>query len=126
MKGTDLKEKLEKLGFSKVYIAKKMNTIPQSVNGWFLVEDVKTGTLEKLSEVLDVPISYFYGEAFNISSVAGNNNTTATGNNNTVSGSDDRLLTLLLNKDEQLLLAMKQTSKAQEQTDVVLKMLTEK
>ena len=126
MKGTDLKEKLEKLGFSKVYIAKKMNTIPQSVNGWFLAEDVKTGTLEKLSEVLDVPISYFYGEAFNIASVAGNNNTTATGNNNTVSSSDDRLLTLLLNKDEQLLLAMKQTSKAQEQTDVVLKMLTEK
>ena len=124
MKGTDLKEKLEKLGFSKVYIAKKMNTIPQSVNGWFLAEDVKTGTLEKLSEVLDVPISYFYGEAFNISSVSGNNNTTATGNNNTVSGSDDRLLTLLLNKDEQLLLAMKQTSKAQEQTDVVLNMLT--
>ena len=124
MKGTDLKEKLEKLGFSKVYIAKKMNTIPQSVNGWFLAEDVKTGTLEKLSEVLDVPISYFYGEAFNISSVSGNNNTTATGNNNTVSGSDERLLTLLLNKDEQLLLAMKQTSKAQEQTDVVLNMLT--
>ena len=126
MKGTDLKEKLEKLGFSKVYIAKKMNVIPQSVNGWFLAEDVKTGTLEKLSEVLEVPISYFYGEAFSaVSSVSGNNNTTATGNNNTVSGSDDRLLTLLLlNKDEQLLLAMKQTSKAQEQTDVVLNMLT--
>ena len=121
MKGTDLKEKLEKLGFSKVYIAKKMNTIPQSVNGWFLAEDVKTGTLEKLSEVLDVPISYFYGEAFNIASVTGNNNTTATGNNNTVSSSDDRLLSLLLNKDEQLLLAMKQTSKAQEQMDCVLK-----
>ena len=126
MKGTDLKEKLEKLGFSKVYIAKKMNTIPQSVNGWFLAEDVKTGTLEKLSEVLDVPISYFYGEAFNIASVAGNNNTTATGNNNTVSGSDDRLLTLLLNKDEQLLLAMQQTSKAQDQMDYVLKNMCDK
>lgn len=139
MKGTDLKEKLEKLGFSKVYIAKKMNTIPQSVNGWFLAEDVKTGTLEKLSEVLEVPISYFYGEAFSaVSSVSGNNNTTATGNNNTVSGSDDRLLTLLLNKDEQLnkameqtsraieqtTTAMKQTSKSQEQLDEVLKMLT--
>lgn len=127
MTGMDLKKKLEELGFSKVFIANKMGTIPQNVNTWFQAGDVKTGTIEKLSEVLDIPISVFYGEAFSqVSNITGNNNTTATGNNNTVSGSDDRLLTLLLNKDEQLLLAMKQTSKAQEQTDVVLKMLTEK
>jgi hypothetical protein len=127
MTGMDLKKKLEKLGFSKVFIANKMGTIPQNVNTWFQAGDVKTGTIEKLSEVLNIPISVFYGEAFSkVSNITGNNNTTATGNNNTVSGSDDRLLTLLLNKDEQLLLAMKQTSKAQEQTDVVLKMLTEK
>ena len=124
MKGIDLKTKLEELGFSKAYIADKLGIPAQNVHIWLRAEDVKTGTLEKLSEVLGVPISYFYGEAFHIASVAGNNNTTATGNNNTVSGSDDRLLTLLLNKDEQLLLAMKQTSKAQEQTDVVLNMLT--
>lgn len=124
MTGMDLKKKLEELGFSKVFIANKMGTIPQNVNTWFQAGDVKTGTIEKLSEVLDIPISVFYGEAFSkVSNITGNNNTTATGNNNTVSGSDDRLLTLLLNKDEQLLLAMKQTSKAQEQTDVVLKML---
>lgn len=121
----DLKKKLEELGFSKVFIANKMGTIPQNVNTWFQAGDVKTGTIEKLSEVLNIPISVFYGEAFSkVSNITGNNNTTATGNNNTVSGSDDRLLTLLLNKDEQLLLAMKQTSKAQEQTDVVLNMLT--
>ena len=125
MTGMDLKKKLEELGFSKVFIANKMGTIPQNVNTWFQAGDVKTGTIEKLSEVLDIPISVFYGEAFSkVSNITGNNNTTATGNNNTVSGSDDRLLTLLLNKDEQLLLAMKQTSKAQEQTDVVLNMLT--
>ena len=124
MTGMDLKKKLEELGCSKVFIANKMGTIPQNVNTWFQAGDVKTGTIEKLSEVLDIPISVFYGEAFSkVSNITGNNNTTATGNNNTVSGSDDRLLTLLLNKDEQLLLAMKQTSKAQEQTDVVLKML---
>jgi hypothetical protein len=127
MTGMDLKKKLEELGFSKVFIANKMGTIPQNVNTWFQAGDVKTGTIEKLSEVLNIPISVFYGEAFSkVSNITGNNNTTATGNNNTVSGSDDRLLALLLNKDEQLLLAMKQTSKAQEQTDVVLKMLTEK
>jgi transcriptional regulator with XRE-family HTH domain len=127
MKGTDLKNRLLSAGFTVTGIANKVGVIPQNINGWFTSNDVRTGTIEKLAEVLGLPISFFYGEeAGNIASVRGNNNTTATGNNNTVSGSDDRLLTLLLNKDEQLLLAMKQTSKAQEQTDVVLKMLTEK
>lgn len=121
MDGKYLKKKLEELGFSKVYIANKMGTIPQNVNGWFLAGDVKTGTIEKLSEVLGIPISVFYGDSYGaVASVTGNNNATATGNNNTVNNSDDRLLTLLLNKDEQLTMAMRQTSKAQEQMDVVI------
>lgn len=127
MKGIDLKTKLEELGFSKAYIADKLGIPAQNVHIWLRAEDVKTGTLEKLSEVLGVPIAYFYGESFNnVSSVSGNNNATATGNNNTVSSSDDRLLTLLLNKDEQLLLAMQQTSKAQDQMDYVLKNMCDK
>ena len=40
---------------------------------------------------------------------------------NVATSADDRLLTLLVNKDEQLTLAMKQTSKAQDQMDIVLK-----
>lgn len=140
MKGSELKSKLEELGFSKAFIADKLGIPAQNVHIWLRAEDVKTGTLERLSEVLGVPISYFYGEAFNASSVTGNNNTTTTGNNNTVSGSDDRLLTLLLNKDEQLnkameqttraieqtTVAMSQTSKSQEQLDDVLKMLVKR
>ena len=121
MEGKVLKKKLEELGFSKVYIAKKMGTQSQNINGLFLAGDVKTGTLEKLSEVLEVPISVFYGEAYNrVSNVSGNNNATATGNNNTVSSTDDRLLALLLNKDEQLNKAMDQTTRALHQTDVAL------
>lgn len=117
MRGVDLKSKLEELGFSKVYIAEKLGIPAQNVHIWLRAEDVKTGTLEKLSEVLNVPISVFYGEAYNkVSTISGNNNATATGNNNTVSSSDDRLLTLLLNKDVQLTMAMQQTSKAMEQT----------
>lgn len=130
MDGKDLKKKLEDLGYTKVFIAKKMGTIPQNVNGWFLAGDVKTGTIERLSEVLELPISVFYGEAYNKVANSGNNNATATATNNSVAtatSNDDRLLTLLLNKDEQLLksmeqttLAMKQTSKAQEQMDEII------
>ena len=117
MEGKDLKKKLEDLGYTKVFIAKKMGTIPQNVNGWFLAGDVKTGTIEKLAEVLELPISVFYGEAYDKVSVSGNNNATAINNSvATATANDDRLLTLLLNKDEQLLKAMEQTTLAMQQT----------
>lgn len=64
------------------------------------------------------PLSFFYGETFgSVANITGNHNATATGSNNTVTTNDDRLLALLLNKDEQLTMAMNQTSKAQAQTD---------
>lgn len=141
MKGSDLKDRLLSAGYTVTGIANKVGVIPQNINGWFTSNDVRTGTIEKLAEVLNLPISFFYGEERgSVSSVTGNNNTTTTGNNNTVSGSDDRLLTLLLNKDEQLnkameqttraieqtTVAMSQTSKSQDQLDEVLKMLVKR
>ena len=75
-------------------------------------DDVRTGLLESIAEAANIPISVFYGDTYTVN---GSNN--ATGNNNTVNLSDDRLLTLLLAKDEQLTMAMNQTSKAQQQMD---------
>ena len=121
MKGAELKEKLKTSRYTLTEIAGKMGVTPQNLNSVFNSEDVKSGVLEKLAQVLDVPITYFYGDSY---CVTGNNN--ATGNNNTVNASDDRLVQLLLNKDEQLTMAMKQTSKAQEQMDLVLQGMKDK
>lgn len=117
MKGTTLKEQLKNTRYSLSEIAGKMGITPQSLNSIFNSEDVKSGVLEKLSVVLDLPIAYFYGDTFNVS---GNGNATGNHSTNTVNANDDRLLSLLMSKDEQLLLAMKQTSKAQEQMDRLL------
>ncbi len=117
MKGTTLKEQLKNTRYSLSEIAGMMGISPQSLNSIFNSEDVKSGVLEKLSCVLDLPITYFYGDTFNIS---GSNNATGNNSTNTVNATDDRLLSLLVSKDEQLLLAMKQTSKAQEQMDRLL------
>ena len=112
MKGTTLKEQLKNTRYSLSEIAGMMGISPQSLNSIFNSEDVKSGVLEKLSCVLDLPIAYFYGDTFNIS---GSNNATGNNSTNTVNATDDRLLSLLVSKDEQLTMAMKQTSKAQEQ-----------
>lgn len=66
------------------------------------------------------PLAFFYGEPFStVQSASGNNNTQVAGNSNTVN-SDSGLIDLLRRKEEQLTLAMQQTSKAQAQMDRVL------
>lgn len=123
MKGLDLKNRLLAAGYTVTAIANKVGVIPQNINGWFTSNDVRTGTIEKLADVLGLPISFFYGEGAGMtnSNVVGNNNATATGNNNTVSNSDERLLGLLLSKDDQLNKAMEQTTRAMEQTTFAMK-----
>lgn len=116
MTGTELKERLQATHIPMSEIAKRIQVSPQNLNSMFKADDVKTGTLERLAEVLDKPIAFFYGDAYTIT---GNNNATAI-NNSTATSSDDRLISLLVSKDEQLTLAMRQTSKAQEQIDILL------
>jgi hypothetical protein len=83
--------------------------------------DVRTGLLEKIAQAMGKPLAFFYGEEFGVvSQITGSSNATAINNSTATAGNDDRLLTLLVNKDEQLTLAMKQTSKAQDQMDRVL------
>jgi transcriptional regulator with XRE-family HTH domain len=116
MTGIELKERLQATHISLSEIARKMGIKPQDLNALFNVQDTKTGTIERLSNALDLPIAYFFGDSYN---VTGSNNATAI-NHSTATASDDRLLSLLMQKDEQLTMAMRQTSKAQEQMDKVL------
>lgn len=77
---------------------------------------------------MEKPLAFFYGETYGTvqQTVTGNNNTQVAGNSNSID-STGPVLELLKIKDEQLLLAMRQTSaaqehasKAQEQMDRVL------
>lgn len=120
MKGEDLKNRLKSTAIPMSEIANKMGIMPQSLYSIFNSEDVKSGVLERLSEVLEVPIAYFYGDSY---TVQGNGNALATGDHSTASSSDDRLISLLMSKDTQLTISMQQTSKAQEQITELIKMM---
>lgn len=112
MKGKVVKDVLFKNNIVQSELAKTLGLAPNNLNNMLAKDDIRTGLLEDIAKACNIPICVFYGDSYK---VKGNNN--ATGNNNTVNASDDRLLSLLLSKDEQLTLAMKQTSKAQEQTN---------
>lgn len=113
MEGKIIKDVLSKKGIAQSEIAKRLGITANNLNNMLAKDDVRTGLLESIAAAANLPISVFYGETFTIN---GGNNATAI-NNSTATTNDDRLLTLLINKDEQLTLAMKQTSKAQEQVD---------
>lgn len=120
MTGSELKERLLDTRLSLSEIARRMGIKPQDLNALFNVQDTKTGTLERLSKALELPIAYFYGDTYN---VQGNGNALATGDHSTASSSDDRLIELLMSKDTQLTMSMQQTSKAQEQITELIKMM---
>lgn len=118
MEGKTIKDVLFQRGIAQAEIAKLLGTTPNNLNNMLAKDDVRTGLLESIAQAANLPISVFYGETYgNVSQNSGSNNATAINNSTaTTISNDDRILSLLLSKDEQLTLAMKQTSKAQEQT----------
>lgn len=82
MRGEKLKKKLLELKVNQKQLAGLLNVTPQSVNSILTATDVRSGTIEKIAKVLDVPILYFYGEE-------GGNVAVASGNVSGASNSGD-------------------------------------
>ena len=105
-------------GYSVNQIAKLIGVAQPNLLSLLKHDDIRTGLLEDIARAMGKPLAFFYGEEYGVvAQVIGSSNATAINNSTATAGNDDRLLTLLVNKDEQLTLAMKQTSKAQDQMD---------
>ena len=100
-------------------IAEKMGTSLSNLSAGLSKSDIKTGLLEKIAEAAGIPIAAFYGDSYGpVLNSFGDNSTQVAGN---YSGTpDSRVLEIMRMKDEQLLLTIRQVSKAQEQMDRVL------
>ena len=125
MTGKHVQDLIISEGYSINKMAKLIGVAQPNLVSLLKHEDIRTGLLEDIAKAMGKPLSFFYGEAYgNVQTTSGDNSTSVqVGGNatNVATSADDRLLTLLVNKDEQLTLAMKQTSKAQDQMDIVLK-----
>ena len=125
MTGQHLQDLIKKEGYSVSKMAELIGTSQQVLASALKHDDIRTGLVEKVAQVMGKPLSFFYGEAYGtVTQVTGTNNATATAGDNstaTATASDDRLITLLLNKDEQLTMSMRHTEKAIDQTVEVLR-----
>lgn len=124
MTGQHLQNLLKQEGYSVNKMAEMIGRSQQNLATLLKHEDVRTGLVEDIAKAMGKPLAFFYGETYGPVSQAGANNTqvagNVAGNDITVGSPDNKLIDLLVSKDEQLTMAMKQTSKAQEQMDRVL------
>lgn len=121
MKGETVKNIILGMEYSVAQVAEMIGTSQQNLASALKHEDVRSGLLEKIASALNVPLSTFYGGTFGPVQSVGDNNTQVTqvaGNYSTAP--DSIIMEILKMKDEQLLLTIKQVSKAQEQMDRVL------
>lgn len=98
MTGKDLKEKIAQQNISALAIAKKLGISPQALNSTFNAADVKSGTLERIAEVLGVKMSFFYPMEGSNAVATGNNN--IAGNNNAILQERVTMLEKLLEEKE--------------------------
>lgn len=120
MKGENVKNIILGMEYSVAQVAEMIGTSQQNLASALKHEDVRSGLLEKIASALNVPLSTFYGGTFGPVQSVGDNNTQITQVAGNYSAPDSNVLEILKMKDEQLLLTIKQVSKAQEQMDRVL------
>lgn len=113
MDGQKLKDKLlsQRVPFNE--IAERLGITAQSLNSCFKVKDVRSNTLERIAEVINVKMSFFYPDDADKQSaiVSGNGSVAVAGNNNVTSNAGDtavlqervKMLEKLLEEKERLI-----------------------
>lgn len=106
MTGKQLKGILYTTGLQQIELAEKMGMSQQNFNKSLMVQDVKTGFLERLCEVLDVKMSFFYPDDYDRGggSSKSAHSATAVGSGNTATtGASDDMVKQLLSQNQQLI-----------------------
>jgi transcriptional regulator with XRE-family HTH domain len=118
MTGKQLKDILYRTGISFTEISKRLGITPQGLNNNLLVNDVKTGLLERICDVLDMDITDFIPSKKMLANIE--NSVLGDGNNNVNNNTDATLLRIMERQSEQITTAQQQTTTAQQQiTDLI-------
>lgn len=81
MTGRELKVKLSECGVSQSEIARRLEMSQQSFNQALVVNDVKSGLLERIAQALGLSMSFFYPTDGNNAVASGNKSVAAINSN---------------------------------------------
>ncbi len=62
MNGATIRQRLSQVGTTQTELARLLEVTPQAVSSILSAIDVRTGTVERISEALHLPVSFFYDE----------------------------------------------------------------
>ena len=82
MEGKVLKRKMMELNKTQKELSELLGITAQSVNAILSAKDVRSGTIERIAQVLNVPIGFFFGDEFKNNAVASGNKSVAAINSN--------------------------------------------
>ncbi len=77
MEGKVLKHKIAEINVTQLDLANKLGVTPQSLSSILHAKDVRSGTIERIAQVLNVPVSFFFGENIGNNAVASGNKSVA-------------------------------------------------
>ena len=100
MSGEDIKKILRAEGISMASLAEKLGFTDQRLNSALKSDNVKSGLIEAIAEVLNKPIEFFYNETKE--SNVFNGGVAVAGDNNSIVTISERFISLLETKDEQM------------------------
>ncbi len=88
MEGKVLKRKIAELNVTQLDLANKLEVTPQSLSSILHAKDVRSGTIERIAQVLNVPVSFFFGDGTGHNAVASGNKSVAAINSSVSSSAD--------------------------------------
>ena len=91
MEGKVLKQKLMELNKTQKELSELLGITAQSVSAIFSAKDVRSGTIEKIAHVLNVPIGFFFGDNRGNNAVVNGDKSVAAINSNISSASEEVL-----------------------------------
>lgn len=91
MEGKILKQKLAELNKTQKELSGLLGITAQSVNAILSAKDVRSGTIEKIAKVLNVPVGFFFGYEGSQSAVV-NGNKSVAAINSSVSSTTEEVL----------------------------------
>lgn len=92
MEGKVLKQKIAEINVTQLDLATRLGTTPQSLSSILHAKDVRSGTIEKIAQVLNVPVSFFFGETGLNQHAVANGNKSVAAINSSVSSSLEEVL----------------------------------
>lgn len=92
MEGKVLKQKLMELNKTQKELSELLGITAQSVSAIFSAKDVRSGTIEKIAHVLNVPVSFFFGDNTVGNNAFANGNKSVAAINSKISSATEEVL----------------------------------